>query len=560
MKMIHKSLLRFAASALLAFLALAPIASASDYDGSVWLTSAAQAPNGGIWVQVQTGVETAKTEATGGAPVFESVTEAGTIVAVPGKNGYWVVTKRGAIHARGEARELCGGHLKYCSNFPLEPEDWEFVTFAASTPDGQGLWALGRRGQVWTAGTAKPFGDAIEGYDLTATAIVPTPTGNGYYILKNDGGVHARGDAVFFGSTGGSFKRHFTGLALSRTAAGRGQWLLDAESGRRRHDLWRCPLSWSTGGNTENVTSLFPLDQGTRYAWIKRNGEIMISGSHRRGAVTSNTSGTTRLWTLQGNLDYPGAEIHTLPAGAGRTDSWIFWPVKRSGVTVYQLRNERNGLCVELRGYDVSQGACQSSVEGTQQTQAFSIETSGSYFYLVPPDWPRLVLSVIPGETRLKLVDKTMLPPNLISRWQVVESTTVSSADSGALLRAAGSTGSLTAAVASAPGRSGWLRPRAMGRIKRCNSSMPTPGVAPRPEAKAEATVCACRRARKPRPPRRSYCRKLRGFLPHLPRGQQPGCRAIHIVTRRRGVCPGSAEHPLEVRRVQGSVRRIHRP
>jgi hypothetical protein len=455
-KTIHE-LMRLVTPLALAALCLAPSALASDYDGSVWLTSAAPAPNGGTWVQIHTGIETGRTEARGGAPQYDSVDEPGTIVAVPGKVGYWVVTKRGAIHRRGQAPDLCGGHLQNCSTFPPNPADWEFITSAAATPDGQGLWAVGRRGQVWTAGTAKPLGDAIEGYDLTATAIVPTPSGNGYYILKNDGGVHARGDAVFHGSTGGgTFHRNYTGLVLSRTASGtvNGYWMLNKDGGITTYG--DATFLGSTGGNTENITSLFSVDQGTRYAWIHRNGEITVSGSYRRGAVTSNTSGTTRLWTLQGNLDYPGAELHTLLPGAGRADNWIFWPVKRSGATLYQLRNERNGLCVELRGYDVSQGACLSNLEGTQQTQGFSIETSGSYLYLVVPDWPRLVLSTMPGQTRLQLVDRTTLSPSQVSRWQVLEPATIYSADSNTLFQAAENNQAAVAADAANPAQK-WL-------------------------------------------------------------------------------------------------------
>jgi hypothetical protein len=430
-----QSVLGLLAPAVLTLLTLVPFAKASDYSAGVWLTSATQAPNGGTWVQLHTGVETGRTEARGGAPEYESVNEPGTIVSAPGKVGYWVVGKRGSIHARGQARELCGGDLRNCSNYPVAPQEWEYVTFAAATPDGQGLWVLGRRGQVWTAGTAQPYGDAIEAYDNTATAIVPTPSGKGYYILSNDGGVHARGDAVFFGSTGGAYKRDWTGLVLSRTAAGvvNGYWMLNRDGGVTTYG--DATFLGSTGGNSDNVTSLFPLDGGTRYAWIQRNGEIGISGSYRRGAVTSNTGGTARLWTLQGNLDYPGAELHTLPAGAGRADGWIFWPIKRSGAIVYQLRNEHNGLCVELKGYDISQGACQSSVEGSQQTQAFALEFSGSYIYLVLPDLPRLVISPLPGETRLKLVDRTLVPAHMIYRWQVLEPATIAAADSGALLQ-----------------------------------------------------------------------------------------------------------------------------
>lgn len=99
-------------------------------------------------------------------------------------------------------------------------------------------------------------------------------------------------------------------------------------------------------------------------------------------------------------------------------DNGIFRPVKKSGVIAYQVRNERNGLGVELRNYDVTQGPCQTNVE-TSQTQAFWLETSGSYTYLVLADLPRLVVTVMPGSTYLTLTDKTFLPPNLVSRWQI---------------------------------------------------------------------------------------------------------------------------------------------
>jgi hypothetical protein len=139
MKTNYPSLFGFVAAAALAFATMSPIARASDYDGSVWLTSAVQAPNGGTWIQLHTGIETGKTKARGGAPVYESVDEPGTIVSAPGKVGYWVVGKRESIHARGQASELCGGDLRNCSNYPVAPEEWEYVTFAVATPDGQGL-------------------------------------------------------------------------------------------------------------------------------------------------------------------------------------------------------------------------------------------------------------------------------------------------------------------------------------------------------------------------------------------------------------------------------------
>lgn len=448
MKTIYPTLSRLAAALVLAWLTLAP-ARASDKGGVVWLTSAAQAPNGGIWMQLQTDLDAGKTVASGGAPVYPSVDEPGTVVAAPGKNGYWVVTKRGVIHARGEAPEICGGRLSNCAGYPIEPGEYDYVTFAAATPDGQGLWALGHRGQVWCAGTAKPFGDAVEGFDLMGTAIVPTPSGNGYYILKDDGGVHARGDAVFYGSTGGAFKQEYTGLALSYTAGGavNGYWMLKRDGGVFSYG--DATFLGSTGGNSHNVNSLFLLDNGTRYGWVDRNGTIGISGTYNRGAITSTTGGTTTLWHQKGNVDQPGAELHALPAGSGRADSWIFWPVKKSGVTAYQLRNEANGLCVELRNYEVSQGTCQANVENSQ-TQAFWLEYTGSYFYLVLADLPRLTVTAQPGSSRLMLMDKNTLPPSLVYRWKILDSTAIASLDSGVQWLAAGdASGSVSAGAAS---------------------------------------------------------------------------------------------------------------
>jgi hypothetical protein len=67
------------------------------------------------------------------------------------------------------------------------------------------------------------------------TAIVATPSGNGYYILLSDGGVFTFGDAVFYGSTGGNKPggRDVTGLALSIADDGQvnGYWMVASDGG-----------------------------------------------------------------------------------------------------------------------------------------------------------------------------------------------------------------------------------------------------------------------------------------------------------------------------------------
>jgi hypothetical protein len=90
------------------------------------LSSIAAAQGGGFWVQRDqgrgwnnpSGPWIGTTAARDGAPEFKSVSEPGSIGAIPGRNGYWVVSAWGGIFARGDALELCGGQLSNCSGFP----------------------------------------------------------------------------------------------------------------------------------------------------------------------------------------------------------------------------------------------------------------------------------------------------------------------------------------------------------------------------------------------------------------------------------------------------------
>jgi hypothetical protein len=121
-------------------------------------TSIAAAPNGGFWVQVDNGETNSYTLAIDGAPQYENVPDPGSIIAVPGTNGYWVVSLDGYIYARGGAPTLCAGNpgrLTRCSGY--EPSRGG-ITAAAASPNGEGLWAVddpatcGRRGTLFRTG------------------------------------------------------------------------------------------------------------------------------------------------------------------------------------------------------------------------------------------------------------------------------------------------------------------------------------------------------------------------------------------------------------------------
>jgi hypothetical protein len=216
------------------------------------MTSLAPAPGGGFWIQKDTSALTShngESAVYGQAPVFDNVSTRGSIAAIPGREGYWVVGDRGEIFARGDAPSLCGGELSNCSGFPAAPHDYMYIVAAAANPTGDGLWAVGKDGKVWTAGNTQSYGDVQNQKD--PTGIVATPSGKGYYIVTSDGAVFAFGDAVFHGSTGGNppAGREITGMALSIATDGQvnGYWLVGKDGGV--HTFGSAPFWGSTGGN-----------------------------------------------------------------------------------------------------------------------------------------------------------------------------------------------------------------------------------------------------------------------------------------------------------------------
>jgi hypothetical protein len=246
--------------------------------GTQLLTSVAAAPPGGFWVQVDDG--SGETLAKDGAPNLGSIPDRGSIAAMPGRNGYWVVTSDGKILGRGEAPSLCEGELSNCSGFPEEPFIWENIVGAAATPTGSGLWALGRDGKVWTAGDAQSYGD-VQNDSNVPTGIVATPSGKGYYVVLEDGGVYSFGDAVFYGSTGGKKPggHHVTGMALSINDAAKvtGYWLVAADGAV--YTFGNAPFWGNAGINEMPVGGIiaFPTYGPTKgYAWVHTDGQIGV--------------------------------------------------------------------------------------------------------------------------------------------------------------------------------------------------------------------------------------------------------------------------------------------
>jgi hypothetical protein len=269
--------------------------------GNLQLTSLAPAPGGGFWVQQDTEQYDAFWEWAGttlwknGAPdVGSSVWKRGSIAAVPGRDGYFVVGYNGQIWAMGDTgentvipKDVNKNLMEFSGFIPGIAANW--IVAAAAHPSGRGGWALGKDGAVWTWGHVSSYGDVktevVTG--IYPVAIAATPSGNGYIIAMSDGGIHARGDAPFYASHPPTNGNPLTGIALYIGSDGKvqGYWMVDKAGG-----VFNCgaaPFWGSTGGNGSDITNIVSFPQAkwgeppqrTRgYAWVSKYGNVTSVG------------------------------------------------------------------------------------------------------------------------------------------------------------------------------------------------------------------------------------------------------------------------------------------
>jgi hypothetical protein len=323
------------------------------------LTSAAAAPNGGFWVQLDDrGGPLSGTYAIDGAPKFPSIPVGGNIAAIPGQEGYWVVSGSGQIFARGSAPQLCGGQLSSCSGF--QPGN-RIITGAAANPDGQGLWAVDDHGNVWTAGTSQSYGDVSCSVAcfIYPSSIVATPSGAGYYIVKSDGSVLNFGDAVNYGSSNGERPgqtHDATGIALSMSRAGNvdGYWVV-ADCGIIKVYGHAAHLG-DTGGCPNvvpiDVTSIAALPNGRSYVWLYANRRIEFS----RTVPTVTISSKYNALVIAAPFATSGSQLLMESPNGNLSQQWDLWPADNLGTTVQLVNLNGSGdLCADIPNNDINQ-------------------------------------------------------------------------------------------------------------------------------------------------------------------------------------------------------------
>src|SRR3954449_11597266 len=90
------------------------------------------------------------------------------------------------------------------------------------TPSGQGYWVASADGRVFRFGNAPFLGDrSHDPLNKPIVAMAATPTGKGYWLAGGDGAVYSFGDAGYYGSFGGFFSGlRFVDMAASPSGQG----------------------------------------------------------------------------------------------------------------------------------------------------------------------------------------------------------------------------------------------------------------------------------------------------------------------------------------------------
>lgn len=118
---------------------------------------------------------------------------------------------------------------------------------------------------------------------------VATPSGRGYYLVAQDGGVFTYGDAAFHGSLGGMGVSNVVGMALD--PAGTGYWLVGADGGV--FSFGSAAFGGSLPGNGVHVTNVIGMaanPAGSGYWLAARDGTVYPLGGAPSGGSTTATN------------------------------------------------------------------------------------------------------------------------------------------------------------------------------------------------------------------------------------------------------------------------------
>jgi hypothetical protein len=195
-------------------------------------------------------------------------------------NGYWLVASDGGIFSFGDATYYgsipgvglhpAGSGLPSSLNAP--------IVGMVPTFTGQGYFMVASDGGVFAFGDARFEGSCpgIGGCAGAAVAVMPDNTGKGYWLVTSTGSVYAFGDAPFYGASPPSTVPVVDAVA---TPNGHGYWLLYANgivANFGDAGPFGGPLGYVDFYNP--ATAIFPTKDGLGYWVSSARGDVFTYG------------------------------------------------------------------------------------------------------------------------------------------------------------------------------------------------------------------------------------------------------------------------------------------
>ena len=188
---------------------------------------------------------------------------------------YWLVSSDGGVFAfgpEGKPAPYYGSILD--SGQTLDSP----ISAMKPTPTGKGYYLVSAKGKVYTFGDAKNVGD-IGTLKLNGSIIgmTVTPSGLGYWLVGSDGGIFRFGDAEFFGSMGDQ-KLNAPVVDLGSTPDGLGYYLVGCDGGI--FNFGDAVFRGSTGDLKLNkpVVAILVSPNGAGYWFAATDGGVFTFG------------------------------------------------------------------------------------------------------------------------------------------------------------------------------------------------------------------------------------------------------------------------------------------
>ena len=195
----------------------------------------------------------------------------GHLMTADPSGGYWTVNWVGAVTGHGGAPTFGSPAL---SGVKLTKP----IVGMAATPSGKGYWLVGNDGGVFSYGDAKFYGSAGALHlHAPIVGMASTPDGLGYWLVATDGGIFTFGDAKFYGSTG-ALHLNAPIMGMAPTPDGLGYWLVASDGGIFTYG--DAAFHGSTGALrlNEPIVGMAPTPDGAGYWLVASDGGIFTYG------------------------------------------------------------------------------------------------------------------------------------------------------------------------------------------------------------------------------------------------------------------------------------------